>query len=135
MKIKEEISDSFSVQKGIRQGGILSPYLFNVHTADLFNELEHTQVGCYIGEKFCGELGFTDDTNIIFNLKSAMVKAVVVCFEYFKKKGLSINLDECHLIHKKKNGHVRDIILGDPKRYSRLTNYQTVAFCFYCLNI
>ena len=64
---------------------------------------------CYFGFSYVILL------NIICNLKVDIVKAVLVCFEYFKKKRLSINFDKCHFIHKNENWHVRDIIEVDGK--------------------
>ena len=37
---------------GTRQGGVLSPYLFNRYIRDMLVELESTQEGCNIGGMF-----------------------------------------------------------------------------------
>ena len=43
------LSDSFNVTNGIRQGGILSPYLFNLVMDGLSVKLNESKVGCLIG--------------------------------------------------------------------------------------
>ena len=43
------VSDNFLVTNGIRQGGILSPLLFNVYMDGLSDALSNTLTGCTIG--------------------------------------------------------------------------------------
>ena len=44
------LSDPFHVNNGVRQGGILSPYLFNVYMDDLSQSLNCCKTGCLAGE-------------------------------------------------------------------------------------
>ena len=43
------MSDSFSVRNGVRQGGILSPYLFCVYMDDLSKKLYNVNAGYFMG--------------------------------------------------------------------------------------
>ena len=43
------ISSSFRVFNGVRQGGILSPHLFNVYVDDLSQILNRCRTGCLSG--------------------------------------------------------------------------------------
>ena len=45
----------------VRQGGVLSPYLFAVYLDDLSNDLHNIKAGCYIGEVLLNHLIFADD--------------------------------------------------------------------------
>jgi hypothetical protein len=54
-------SDSFSVENGVRQGGIFSPILFCMYLDGLFLRLKHANLGCYIDRVHTGALGDADD--------------------------------------------------------------------------
>ena len=50
------ISSSFGVSNGVRQGGILSPYILFVYMYDLSNKLNDIKVGCMIGATLINHL-------------------------------------------------------------------------------
>ena len=43
------LSQSFHSTNGIKQGGILSPYLFNFYMNDMSVQLNNVNAGCWIG--------------------------------------------------------------------------------------
>ena len=56
------ISDPFTVTNGVRQGSILSPYLFNVlYMDELSDTLNKEQIGCCGGNKIINHLMYADD--------------------------------------------------------------------------
>jgi hypothetical protein len=54
-------STSFTIQNGVRQGGVLSPYLFAFYINDLLSTLAKTSAGCYFGPNFVGAIIYADD--------------------------------------------------------------------------
>ena len=54
-------SDMFTVMNGVRQGGILSPRLFNVYIDKLSLNLRNTKIGCTVAGSLINHLMYTDD--------------------------------------------------------------------------
>ena len=58
---KNSLSCLFSVKSGIRQGGILSPFLFNIYADCLISALRLSDLGCHIGNCYVGCIAYADD--------------------------------------------------------------------------
>jgi len=52
----------FDVKCGVRQGGVLSPYLFSVYIDDLIKELRQSGHGIHVGTMFVGCILYANDT-------------------------------------------------------------------------
>ena len=50
-----------SVSNGVMQGRVVSPIHFTVYINEPLSRLSATKLGCYIGNMFCGALGYTND--------------------------------------------------------------------------
>ena len=59
------LSTTFRCSNGIRQGGQLSPLLYNVYTDDLNHHLQATGVGCYVGDAWVNTQSYADDTVLL----------------------------------------------------------------------
>ena len=55
------ISESFPIENWVRQGGILSPKLFNFYIAALSTRLNSIPAGCKIGQLMVNHLAYADD--------------------------------------------------------------------------
>ena len=78
------ISDSFYIRNGVRQGGILSPMLFNLYVDGLSRSLNSLNIGCKIGPRLVNHLAYADDLVLIcpsvkvFSVLSMYVKNMVI---------------------------------------------------------
>ena len=62
-----ETTDCFQIGKGVRQGCILSPYLFNLYAEYIMRNtgLEETQTGIKIAGRNINNLRYADDTSLM----------------------------------------------------------------------
>ena len=72
-------STCFGVSNGVRQGGILSPYLFNVYMDKLSSLLNDCGTGCYIGERIVNHLMYADDLVVIAPSGVGLQRLLDVC--------------------------------------------------------
>ena len=61
VSINRQQSDWFHVEQGVRQGGVLSTFLYLVYNDDLLTELEKSNKGCKIGSIDCCCPTYVDD--------------------------------------------------------------------------
>ena len=76
------ISDSFKVTNGVRQGGILSPQLFNIYIDGLSDILYKSSVGGSIGGKRINHLLYADDLCIVSLPSAGLQQLLTICDQY-----------------------------------------------------
>ena len=73
---------AFPVLCGVRQGGILSPFLFAVYVDDLISNLRQSGYGVYIGKLFVGCVVYADDIALLSVSCFGLQKLMDVCEKY-----------------------------------------------------
>ena len=76
------LSDPFNVKNGIKQGGLLSPYLFNLYVDKLSVNLNASNVSCTVGNIIVSHLSYADDMVLVAPSKKALQKLLDVCSAY-----------------------------------------------------
>ena len=59
------LSQYFEPSNGVKQGGVLSPILFNMYIDKLLLELKVSGYGCHINNTFVGALCYADDVALL----------------------------------------------------------------------
>jgi len=76
------IGTAFPVLCGVRQGGILSPYLFAIYVDDIIAQLRNSGYGIRISNIFAGCLLYADDIVLLSCSWYGLQKLVNICCEY-----------------------------------------------------
>ena len=102
MRIDSEFGDSTQIKRGVRQGCVFSPDLFNLYSERIMRELDSAE-GFVIGGHNLNNIRFADDAVLIAASKEKLQVLLNKVAEESKKRGLSINCKktECMVISKK----------------------------------
>ena len=73
------ISSSFTVSNGVRQGGVLSPLLFNYYMDGLSVALNNLPIGCCCNNIIINHLMYADDVVIFAPSRKGLQKLLDVC--------------------------------------------------------
>ena len=92
-------TDWFQIRKGVCQGCILSPYLFNLYAEYIIRNpgLEEAQAGIKIARRNINNLRYADDTNLMAEseeLKSLLMKVK----EESEKVGLKLSIQKTKMM-------------------------------------
>jgi len=76
----------------VRQGGILSPFLFNVYVDDLSTMLNECQVGCSYSGTRINHLMYADDLALIVPSISGLQDLVNICAKFGLSHDINFNV-------------------------------------------
>ena len=91
-------TDWFQIGKGVCQGCILSPYLFNLYAGYIMRNtgLEEAQAGIKIARRNINNLRYADDTTLM--AESEELKSFLKVKEESEKVGLQINIQKTKIM-------------------------------------
>ena len=76
------LSECFYIKNGIRQGSILSPFLFNVYVDNLNHDLNNCRVGCHVGDIPMNNFSYADDLALIAPSAAALNDLLKICDKF-----------------------------------------------------
>ena len=91
IRVQNQLSPLIPIQRGVRQGCVLSPYLFNIYTEFIFRESNELK-GITIHGVNVNNLRYADDTALIADDKDNLQKIVNKVKEVSSKAGLELNV-------------------------------------------
>ena len=112
---KNTESFCFTPQNGVRQGGILSPLLFNLYIDKLINELKNRGIGCYMGHYFGGAIAYADDLTLLSPSRSGLQCMLNMCESFSKEYDVKFNSKKTQGIIFNKNSNYVNYIAETNK--------------------
>ena len=85
------VSRAFGVANGVKQGGILSPILFNVYMDTLLERLQNHGVGCHLGDAYVGALAYADDLTLLSPSLNGLQSMLKLCEEFGNEYAVTFN--------------------------------------------
>ena len=106
MQIKKQVrtlhgrTASFKIGKGIPQGCILSPYLFNLYAEYIISSarLDESQTGIKIAGRNINNLRYVDDTTLIAESEEELKSFLMIVKEESEKAGLKFNIQKTKIM-------------------------------------
>ena len=93
-------TDWFQIGKGVHQGCILSPYLFNLHAEYIMRNtgLEEAQAGIKIAGRNINNIRYADDTILVAESEEELKSLLMKVKEESENVGLKLNIQKTKII-------------------------------------
>ena len=93
-------TDWFQIEKGVRQGCMLSPCLFNFYAEYILRNagLEEPQSGIKISGRNINNLRYADDTTLMSESEEELKSLLMKVKEESEKVGLKLNIQKTKII-------------------------------------
>ena len=93
-------TDWFQIGKGVRQGCILSPCLFNFYAEYIMKNagLEEAQAGIKIAGRYANNLRYADDTTLMAESEEELKSLLMKVKEESEKVGLKLNIQKTKIM-------------------------------------
>ena len=98
--IGHRTTDWFQIGKGVHQGSILSPCLFNLYVEYIVRSpgLEEAQAGIKIAKRNINNLRYADDTTLIAGSEDELKSFLMKVKEESEKVGLKLNIQKTKIM-------------------------------------
>ena len=119
IRVEEDLSEYTSIQRGVRQGCILSPLLFNLYTELIFRNFDELKGVC-IGGRNVNNLRYADDTALLSDSSQNLQTLMNAAKAGSEEKGLSMNVRKTKTMFVTKEENVSANIMVENETLEQL---------------
>ena len=123
IRVDQELSEPAKIMRGVRQGCVLSPYLFNLYTEFIFRNSEDLP-GLNINGRNVNNLRYVDDTTLLANTQEDLQRIVNTVKTESEIKGLNMNVDKTKTMVISKSEGQKAKIMVDGKELEQVKSYK-----------
>ena len=128
------LSHEIALLAGVRQGGILFPFLFTLYVDSVLDLLESSGRGCFVNFECFNSFMYADDLILIRPTSSVtdLQSLLSLCANAFANLDLSININKSHCLRvgpRFNASCVNLTINGVPLNWVHSTKYLGITFC------
>lgn len=99
VKTTEGLTSMFRTLKGVRQGCVLSPQLFNLYVAELDKRLRNRKIGgVKLGIERIWTLSYADDMVLVAKNKEALEDMMGTLRKFLKNRNLELNVEKTKIV-------------------------------------
>ena len=99
IKWNDVTSDVFYIGNGVKQGGVLSPRLFNLYLDPLLNEIRKSRFGCHVGNVSANCFAYADDVALLSPSLHGINELIRICEKYSIDFSIVFNPAKCALMY------------------------------------
>lgn len=125
VRVEDIKTDEAEIQKGVRQGCVLSPQLFNLYSQSVFQKAFYERPeGVNIGGTLINNLRFADDTAIMAERAEDLQTLLERVGRECEEVGLSINTQKTKMMVISKNPNINPILTLNGNRIEQVQKYK-----------
>lgn len=99
VRTKEGMTKIFKTTKGVRQGYVLSPLLFNLYIADMDKYMKRRGIGgIMIDNERLWSLAYADDMVLIAKNREALLDMMSVLKRFLRDRGFILNVEKTKVL-------------------------------------
>ena len=98
VKVDGRVSDRFMVERGVKQGSVLSPTLFLLIMDPLLSQLQASGLGLSVNQYYVGGYLHADDIRTLATSEESLKQQVALVNVFADRNFLRLNISKCEIV-------------------------------------